>query len=39
MKHRPFSPQVLIPAFLLVVGLVALVIAGKRFFHPPVVDV
>jgi hypothetical protein len=39
VKHRPFSPQVMIPAFLLVVGLVALFIAGKRFFHPPVVDV
>jgi hypothetical protein len=39
VKHRPFSPQVLIPAFLAVVGLVALFIAGRRFFHPPVVDV
>jgi hypothetical protein len=39
VKHRPFSPQVLIPAFLLIVGLVAFVIAAKRFFHPPVVDI
>jgi hypothetical protein len=39
VKHRPFSPQVLIPAFLLVVGLVVFVIKARRFFHPPVVDV
>ena len=39
VKYRPFSPQVLIPSFLAIVGLVALVIAGKRFFHPPVVDI
>jgi hypothetical protein len=39
VKHRPFSPQVLIPSFLLVVGLVVFVIKARRFFHPPVVDV
>jgi hypothetical protein len=39
VKHRPFSPQVLIPAFLAVVGLVVLFVAGKRFFNPPVVDI
>jgi hypothetical protein len=39
IKYRPFSPQVLVPAFLLVAGLVALFIAGRRFFHPPVVDI
>ena len=39
VKHRTFSPQVLIPSFLLVVGLVVFFIKAKRFFHPPVVDV